>query len=202
MSVLSGIANSLITTLGPAGIAVGLAINTIGIPIPSEILLPLAGVGVKTGQFGLAEAFFLAVLGQLVGLSISYSIARYGGIGLIERYGGYVGFRRRELDNAQRAFDRYGGVIVLFGLCLPAVHGYVGYPAGIAKMNPIKFGLYATLGASIWAAGLMYLGYVLSDHLDVIERVFSQFTILIVILLAIGVIWYIRRHRRNSSSQS
>ncbi len=202
MSVVANIANSLIDTLGPVGIALGLAINSLGIPIPSEILLPLAGVGVKTGQFNLWVAFSLAVLGQLVGLTISYSIARYGGIGLVERYGGYVGFRRRELDAAQRAFDRYGGALVCFGLCLPAVHGYVGYPAGIAKMNPVKFGIYATLGASIWAGGLMYLGYALSDHLDVIEKVFSQFALFIAVAVIVAVIWYIRRHRNSTPTQS
>lgn len=202
MSVLTNVANSLINTLGPEGIAIGLAINAMGVPIPSEILLPLAGVGVKSGQFALGLTFGLAVLGQLVGLSLSYTIARFGGIGLIERYGGYVGFRRHELDKAQLAFDRYGGSIVLVGLCLPVIHGYVGYPAGVAKMNPVKFGLYATLGASIWAGVLMYLGYILSAHLDLLDRIFTQFSALIVILLAVGVIWYIRRRRKSGPPQA
>lgn len=196
MSVLTTVADGLINTLGPLGIGLGLTFNSLGIPIPSEILLPLGGVGIKTGQFNVAVVLFAGVAGQLVGLVLSYAIGRYGGIELIERYGRYVGIRRHDLDKAQIAFDRYGGRIVFFGLILPGIHGYVGYPAGIAKMNPGRFIAFATLGASIWAGGLIYLGYLLGNRLDLIDTFFRQFAIAIILIIAVILFLYIRRHRR------
>ena len=196
---LSAFAISLIDHLGAVGIGIGLLINTLGIPLPSEILIPLGGVAVKTGSASLLAVFTLAVAGQLIGYSLAYAAARYGGVEMVERYGKYVFFSTRELAIAQRAFDKYGGRLVLFGICLPGIHGYIAYPAGIARMHYARFITFAAIGACIWTAALMYLGYTLGDHLATIDVIFRRFAVLIVVLVVVGVVYYVRRHRQRGS---
>jgi membrane protein DedA with SNARE-associated domain len=104
--------------------------------------------------------------------------------------------RKRELDMTERAFNKYGTRLVVVGTCLPALHGYVGYPAGLAKMPFGRFMAAASLGVTVWTIALITLGYFLSSHIDSIATTLGQFGILVGILAIIVVIWWIRRQRR------
>lgn len=197
---LSTLATSLINTLGYKGVAIGLGINTIGIPLPSELTLMLGGVGINQGRFNLVAMAIVATLAQIVGLGLSYAIGRYGGLELIHRYGKYVLISSHDVESAQKFFERNGEWVVLLGLCLPAVHGYMGYPAGIAKMAWQKFLLAAVIGSIIWSAVFLSLGYYLGNHLSLINTIFNRFAIVIAVLVLAGVIWYIRRHLRRTAA--
>lgn len=198
MISLSGIATGLFDQFGPLGLGIGALANTTGIPIPSEVVLPLGGLAVRTGQTNAALMFVMFVVAQMLGLVISFSLARFGGAGLIEKYGKYFLISRHELHKAERAFEKHGSLLVIVGLCLPAIHGYIGYPAGIARMNIARFLSFALAGVLIWTAALMYIGYMLGSQLEMIDRIFRQFSLVIVALLLGTVIWYIR-HRRQTS---
>ena len=167
--------------------------------IPSEIIIPLTGIGVRQGHFNLILAFVVAAGAQLLGLYFSYLIGRYGGLELVERYGKYVFFSHHELVRAQAAFEKYGGRLVFVGLCLPGVHGYVGYPAGIAKMPIWRFTVAAAAGAALWTGALMALGYFLGDHLEQIDAIFHNFALVVVVLLAIAALWYIHNRKKRDS---
>lgn len=198
MTSLTTVATSLISTLGLTGVGIGLLVNCLGIPIPSEIIIPLAGIGIKQGNFNALEVFAVTVLAQLVGLYLGYAMGRFGGLELVQRYGKYVFISRRELKRAEVAFEQYGGRLVFFGLCLPGVHGYVGYPAGIARMPLWRFGIAAAAGAGIWSFVLLGAGYFLGDHLAEIDQTFRQFAVVIVGLLVVVAIWYIKRRNRKA----
>jgi membrane protein DedA with SNARE-associated domain len=191
------IATKLINDSGYTGLAAGLIINGIGIPIPSELILGLAGLGVKVGSFALVPTLIVATIAQVIGLTIAYGIARFGGVALIERYGKYVLIRKQEVAAAETWFERYGGRLVLFGLLMPALHGYVGYPAGLARMRIERFLIFAAIGSFLWALILGGLGYFLGGHLDSIDSVLHRFGLVVVALLVIAAAWLIRRHWRK-----
>jgi membrane protein DedA with SNARE-associated domain len=171
-----------------------------GIPISSEIIIPLAGIGIKQGHFNLVVALAVTIVAQLIGLFLSYAIGRYGGVGLIQKYGKYLFISKHELNRAELAFEKYGGRLVFFGLCLPGVHGYVGYPAGIANMPILSFGLAAAAGATIWSAVLLAFGYFLGDHLSQIDAIFNKFGIVVAVVFIGAAIWYIMRHKKREES--
>ena len=196
MNSLSTIATDLIKTLGLAGVSVGLFINCLGIPIPSEIIIPLAGIGVRQGHINLVLALIVTIGAQMLGLFASYAIGRFGGVGLIQRYGKYVFISQHELERTEKAFEKYGGRLVFFGLVLPGIHGFVGYPAGIAKMAIGSFTATALAGAALWSGALLALGYFLGDHLAQIDAIFHQFGVFIVLAFIVAGAYYISSKRK------
>lgn len=195
MQSLSVLAASFVMHYGYMGLFVTLVINCMGIPIASEITLPLAGIAARNGHLNLVVVMVVAVVGQVIGLSLSYLLARKDGLPLLERYGKYVFIRKHHIQSAQKLFKREGGRIVLAGLLLPGVHGYMGYSAGLEKIKFHHFVFLATIGSFLWAVVLVGLGYVAGGHLATIEQAFSGLgTLVIMGLVTVGVIWYSRRH--------
>ncbi len=189
-------ATDLLGHYGYLGLALSLVVNCMGVPIASEITLPLSGVLVKVGTFQLTTLLWVAILGQLVGLVASYLLARYGGIELLERYGRYVFLRRRNLSRLQKLFSRHGVLLVLVGSCIPGLHGYMGYPAGLARVPFLRFLVMVVVGTVIWTVAFVGLGLILADHLDVIGTVSGGFGLatLAGLLLIGAAVWYHRRH--------
>src|SRR6266576_2516280 len=135
----SGVALSLIDKLGVAGVGLGVFLNGLGIPGLGETLLPLGGVAVRQGRMDLLVLLLVAMTAQLLGLTCSYFIARYGGVALVEKYGKYVLISGHELHKAQKGFDRFGSWLVLFGSFIPGPQSIIGYAAGLAAMGYWKF---------------------------------------------------------------
>lgn len=191
----SGFATGIIDHLGALGVAVGVFFNGLGVPGLSEVLLPLGGVAVAQGKISLPVLFAVAMVAQMVGLSLAYAIARYGGIALVERYGKYILISTRELDAAERAFDKYGNWLVLFGAFIPGIQGFVGYVAGFARMNFWQFFASVFVGKLFWVGGLIYLGTVVGNHIDAVDSSIRQIGVVVLAaLIAIGI-WYVVRHR-------
>lgn len=194
---VSTIATTIIDRLGVAGVGVGVFLNGLGVPGFSEVLLPLAGVGVRQGRLGLVPVFVMAMVCQLLGVSIAYMIGRYGGVAMVERYGRYILVSHRELKVAQRAFDKQGEWLILFGAFIPGIQGFIGYIGGLAEMNFVRFIVSAFVGKLIWVGGLLYLGSVLGNHLDLIDRSIKQIGVIVLSALILFIIWYVAYHRRE-----
>jgi membrane protein DedA with SNARE-associated domain len=199
---LSGIVGTVVDRVGVAGIGVGVFLNGLGVPGVSEVLLPLGGVAIKQGKLNLTEVFVVAMICQLVGVSLAYLIARFGGIALIERYGKYVFISSRELAATHRAFEKYGERLVMVGAFIPGIQGFIGYAAGIAEMNYVRFVLWVFVGKLVWIGGLLYLGSVLSKHINLIDQVLNKLGIAVLAALIILAIWYVKRHRRAAKSNN
>jgi membrane protein DedA with SNARE-associated domain len=199
---LTGIATDLVAKLGYGGLAFGLVVDSMGVPIPSEVLLPIAGVLVRQGRLNFAAVLIVATLAQTIGAWIAYEIGDRGGIVIVKRYGKYVFFNERELAVTQRWFAKYGAALAFFGRCMPIIRTYIGYPAGLGKMRKSVFGIASLAGSFIWSAVLIYAGYALGNETDKIDQVFSKFSLVIYILLAAGVIWYIKRHMLNRDTHA
>jgi membrane protein DedA with SNARE-associated domain len=194
----SSFAASLIDHLGLVGVAIGVFLNGLSIPGLSEVLLPLSGLAVARGQLNLAALLVAAMTAQLAGVSVAYLIGRRGGVPVIERYGKYVLISHHHLLAAHRAFERYGGRLVVVMAFIPGLQGLVGYVAGIAEMQYSRFLLAVFVGKVVWIGGLVYAGSVLGDHVTVIDQLVKEIGLVMLVVLAGGVAWYIWRHQRRS----
>jgi len=190
---LTQLAFDLISKLGYGGLFFGLFIDSFGIPVPSEILVPLATALISQGNFSLVGVFIVSVAAQTLGGLAGYGIGRYAGEPFLLKYGKYVLISHRDLARTHRAFEKYGRVLTLVGRCLPVIRGLIAYPAGIAEMPIGTFVTYTAIGSAVWTAFLMYLGYLLGGHLDLIETYGPQLSYVIIGLIVIAVGWHARQ---------
>ncbi|MGH7210647.1 MAG: VTT domain-containing protein, partial [Acetobacteraceae bacterium] len=189
-----------IAALGYAGVALLMAVESAGIPLPSEIIMPFAGYLVSTGRFDLVLAATAGAIGCNIGSSVAYAIAAYGGRPLVERWGSWVLIDARDLALVDRFFARFGAITVFIGRLLPVVRTFIALPAGLARMNQAKFQLYTFLGSWPWCLALAYAGDRLGTrwHADPrLARWMHRFDGVIVaaIVLALGL--YIHAHWRH-----
>jgi len=196
----SNVAVGLIDHLGVLGIGLGVFLNGLSVPGLSEVLLPLGGLAVRQGRIDLASLLVVAMVAQLLGVTCAYLLARYGGVALVERYGRYILISHHELEQTQKLFEKYGAWLVIVGAFIPGIQGVVGYVAGIAQMRYDRFLPAVMLGKLIWIGGLVYLGSVVGDHIELIDRSIKQIGLVMLAALVLFVIWYVRQHqtrRRN-----
>lgn len=185
---------ALLTEGGYLSLFIGMAIENVGVPLPSEVILPSAGYLVLTGSFRFWPAVAVAVLGGLLGSWLAYWLAGWGGRTLVLRYGGRFGLEAGSLVRAEKWFSRYGDAAVFFGRLLPIIRTYISFPAGLGSMPPVRFSAFTVLGSLPWTAGLIYAGVVLGRHFT---RLASSFHLLdavvVVALVLVGFIWWKRR---------
>lgn len=189
-------ATQAILGLGVYGIFIGMILESSYIPVPSEVILPYAGYLAYLGRTSLVMAMAAGLLGGLVGATIGYLIARYGGRPLIERYGRFVGVRRHEIDRAQDWFNRHGDGAVFFGRLLPGVRTYISLPAGMADMAYGRFLAFSFLGALPWTVLFTYLGYRLGSswkHLGGWTHYFLAGVLVLLIVWALSVVFRRRK---------
>lgn len=197
---LSDVATRLISDLGYWGLAAGLVIDSLGAPIPSEVLVPIAVVAASSGRFQIWAVIVVAIGAQLVGALISYAIGRRWGLGFVVRVGSYLLISERHVELTERLFARHGGWITAAGRCMPVVRGFIGYPAGAAAMKRWRYVAWTILGTAVWTTFLVIVGKVLSAHLHAIDDGFSRASTLIAALLAaLIVLAALRAWRRRAS---
>ena len=156
----------LIDHYGYLGLFVALALGNVGVPIGSELVLPVAGALTATGHLSsLWLTIAVALAGELGGGSLGYAIGRYGGVPLIERYGGYVHFTHQRLMRVHGFFERWGAFAIFVCRFLPVLRGIAAVAAGIAEMNLTLFYLWTFLGSLIVCTFLILLGNALGTHL-------------------------------------
>lgn len=190
LEALSSFAISAIEQLGYVGIFVGMTIESIGVPLPSEIIMPFAGYVVWEGKLTLIGITVAGTLGCLVGSLIAYGIGAFGGRPLLERYGKYVLIRPQELDRAEQWFEKYGEGAVFVSRLLPVVRAFISYPAGIVRMDVKKFSLYTVLGSLPWCFALAYVGVALGPHWeDIVGQL--RYLNIAVVLGAIALMVYL-----------
>jgi membrane protein DedA with SNARE-associated domain len=157
---------ALIDHYGYFGLFIALALGNFGVPIGSEIVLPVAGALTATGHLhSLWLTVLVALAGELGGGSVGYAIGRYGGVPVVERYGKYVHFTHDRLLSVHRFFERWGSFAIFVCRFLPFVRGIAAIPAGIAEMNLAVFYLWTFLGSLIFCTFLIMVGNAFGTHL-------------------------------------
>jgi membrane protein DedA with SNARE-associated domain len=196
-----------IASYGYAAIFVLMMAESACIPVPSELIMTFGGAlaagAVPGTSLNLIAVIIAGVAGNVAGSYIAWAEGRYGGQSALRRWSRRLRLEH-DLDRANRWFGRYGPRAVLIGRVLPVVRTFISLPAGIAGMEPARFGIYTTIGCIPWTAGLAYAGYAVGADWQSIVNGFHGPTdiaaILIVIALAIAVWRYARRRKAHDKS--
>ncbi len=201
---LNGPVRDLVTQIyqavGYVGVAFWVALESVVIPIPSELVLPFAGflvgdaVAIEplTGQ---AWSFWLVVLagtiGATVGALIAYAIGAWGGRPILERWGRYLGISLADLDRADAFFARHGEAASFFGRMIPVIRSLVSFAAGVARMPVGRFTLFTFLGSLPFTALLVFAGVQLGANWEEVGGILKRFEYAIVAVLAVIVLAWI-----------
>ncbi|MGQ9571565.1 MAG: DedA family protein [Dehalococcoidia bacterium] len=177
-----------------------MAIESACIPLPSEIIMPLAGWFLVDdrglGAEWLLLAAFCGALGNLIGSWIAYAVGAWGGRPFLFRYGRYFLISRHEVAQAERWFARYGDRAVFISRMLPVIRTFISLPAGIARMNIWRFSILTFVGSFPWSLGLAWAGFILGENWERIRDWMRPADIPILIALLALAAWYIYRRAR------
>ncbi len=190
-------------TFGYLGIVLAMAIESCCIPLPSEIVMPLAGIyvvaaaGPSSFWAALIGVALAGAVGCLIGSIVAYGIGRAGGRPLLLKYGRYVLISQADSDRADRWFARFGPSVAFFSRLLPVVRTYISLPAGIYRMNFVQFCLYTVLGSLPWCLVLAFAGYKLGDQFEQLGTLFHGADIVIGVALVVLVALYVYRHIKH-----
>jgi membrane protein DedA with SNARE-associated domain len=190
-------------TFGYAGIILAMTIESCCIPLPSEIVMPLAGLVVVShpAQFSLIGVTLAGAVGCVIGSTIAYTIGAAGGRPLLLKYGRYILISKADSDRADRWFARYGAPVAFFSRLLPVVRTYISLPAGIAETPIIPFLAFTLLGSLPWTFVLALVGYRLGPQLisktSQLGSIFHGLDIVIIVLFLAAVAYYVYHHIRR-----
>jgi len=184
----------VISSLGYGGIVLLMAIESACIPLPSEVIMPFSGFLVFKGEMVLWIVALAGAVGCVVGSIPAYYLGMFGGRPLVEKYGKWVLISHRDLHLADRWFERHGEITIFIGRLLPVVRTFIAFPAGIARMNMMRFIVYTFTGSFIWCYFLAYAGMKAGANWEALKVYFHQFHHVIVIAGTGFVVWYIWRH--------
>jgi membrane protein DedA with SNARE-associated domain len=214
---LNGPVRDLVTQIyeavGYLGVALWVAIESVVIPIPSELVLPFAGFLVGTGDAlepltGQPWSFWLVVLagtvGATLGALVAYAIGAWGGRPIIERWGRYIGVSAADLDRAEAFFAKYGEAASFFGRMVPIIRSLVSFAAGISRMSLWRFTLFSFLGSLPFTALLVFAGVQLGANWESVGAILKRFEyaiLAVLVVIALAWIWIrIIRPRRAAGA--
>ena len=191
--------SNFIGAYGLVAVFVLMVLESCGVPFPSEVVMPTGGLLAATGHMNLVAAIFAGAAANLVGSLIAYGLAARFGEPLLLGPGRYIGIRRHHLEIADGWFRRWGLWAVFIGRVLPVVRTYISFPAGLARVDLLRFSILTFLGALPWCAALALAGYALGRNYDRISGPIEKIAIGIALLVALAVvIWYLRGRRETA----
>jgi membrane protein DedA with SNARE-associated domain len=186
-------------TGGYLGIVLAMAIESCCVPLPSELVMPIAGffVVLHPDRFSLLGVALAGGVGCALGSLAAYGIGRAGGRPLLLKYGRYLLISQADSDRADELFARHGNAVAFFSRLLPVVRTYISLPAGIARMDVKRFIGYTLLGSLPWCLALAWVGTKVGEHSGQLTSVFHGLDALVAVALVVGIVWYVRRHLRH-----
>jgi membrane protein DedA with SNARE-associated domain len=191
---------SLVAAGGYGAVVLLMALQSACIPIPSEVIMPLAGYALAHTQMQLVLLATVASLASNLGSIPAYWVGAWGGRPMVERYGSWLLLSRRDLDRVDHFFARYGSIAVLIGRMLPIVRTFIAFPAGVAKMNQVRFHIYTFIGSWPWCYVLAYIGMKLGASFNSNPRfreIFHRFHLSVEVLILAAIVWFVWTHWRN-----
>lgn len=200
----------LVEASGPAGLLALFALMTVesfGIPpLPSEVILPVAGIVLASGVdpwFTWPTVMIASLGGGLLGAVIAYEIGRRLGLPFVHRLGRPFGLEERDLVRAQVFFERRGPVTVFLSRMLPLVRAYISYPAGAAKMDRRLFPIYTVLGATPFTFALVYIGVIVGQQsIPELQNIFNVLNVVVFVALVLFALYYVNRLRKRKAART
>jgi membrane protein DedA with SNARE-associated domain len=178
-------------------------------PIPSEVTFGFAGALCTTAitghaQFSVWAVILIGTLGSLIGSIIAYEVGRTAGRTIVDRWGNWILLTHKDLDAAERWFEKYGAISVLIGRILPVVRSAISVPAGVAEMKRGRFMVLTVIGSAAWVSLLTGLGYAAGKNWTHVSKDFHALQTPVIIVIAVLVVWgfwhRLRTVRRHNAS--
>lgn len=191
----------VIDAVGVIGIALLMFIENVFPPIPSELIMPLAGFNAAAGEQSLVLVIVAGTMGSLAGALLWYWIGKKIGLErlkrLSRRHGRWLTISPDELDRSNEWFQRHGGAAVLIGRLIPTVRTFISVPAGIAGMPLWRFLAYTSIGTLVWTAILTLAGYWLQSQYELVQGWLNPISTGVVVLLVAVYLWRVATYRRR-----
>lgn len=183
---------SLMDTIGPAGAAIAVGMDNLFPPIPSEVVLPMAGLAASRGSFTLAEAILWTTFGSVFGAYILYVLGRWLGADRLRRIADRMPLvTGDDVVRSVHWFEKHGSIAVFFGRMVPLFRSLISIPAGVARMHWWKFGLLTTAGSLIWNSIFVMAGFLLGENWHIVEQYAEIFQTIVIIVVAVLVVWFV-----------
>ncbi len=191
---------------GYFGIIVAMTLESSFFPFPSEVIMIPAGYLSHRGDMNLVVAILCGVFGSMIGAYFNYYISIKLGRPLLLKLGRYVGISEKKFNKVDRFFYNHGEITTFVGRLIPGVRQVISCPAGLARMNILRFSIYTGAGAGIWVIILAMLGYFIGKNEVLLKQYSRQITILLLIFCAFIVAIYIyvktRKARREEMTDN
>ena len=178
---LTSTMENIITLLGPWGVSLLMAIESCNIPLPSEAVLPFAGILVNKGVMNFHIAALFGAIGCVLGSIPSYYLGYFGGRPFVEKYGKYFLVSQKDLEDADKWVDKYGDWAFFLCRMLPVIRTFISFPAGILRARKRIFFTLTFLGSLIWCYFLVYVGVKMGENMDALKTIWHKFDVAIVI---------------------
>ncbi len=189
---VAGLVVVILTTIGLPGLFALMTVESFGIPpVPSEVILPFSGFLVAEGVFSLGGAVAAALAGGLAGSYIAYAVGRWGRHRLLDLGIGPLRIEPRHLDRMDRFFERHGEATVGIARLLPVVRSYISYPAGTARMGPVRFGIYTLAGSVPFTLAFLYAGIVLGSRWTSVSGYFKWVDVAAGVLVVVALVYIV-----------
>jgi membrane protein DedA with SNARE-associated domain len=187
------------------GVVALMAVESACIPLPSEIIMPLAGwILIKNQSLPISFNLIAGILGALgctIGSLAAYWVGSKGGRPFLNKYGKYVLITPHDLDRADGWFQKNGDWAIFITRLMPLIRSFISLPAGIAKMRMGKFLIYTFAGSFIWCTALSFGGYFLGQNWEKIRTVMRPFDPVVAAIVVILIGFYLYRHTKHSGKQ-
>ena len=185
----------VIKAIGYLGVALLVATESVFPPIPSEVVLPAAGLAASRGEANVVLMVVAATIGSVLGAWVLYLLsAAIGEVrlqALVARYGRWIGVKPKDLARAEAWFDDHSNSAVLICRCVPLIRSLVSIPAGFRRMNPLQFTIYTALGSLVWNAVLIGAGYQLGDRWEVVSEWVGVLQYVVVAAIVLWAAWWV-----------
>ncbi len=197
---------TVFNAIGWTGVVVIMALESANIPIPSEVTMPLAGwllVEAKGGALlrAILEGGFFGGLGCLLGSIGSYALGAWGGRPFLERYGRYILVTPHDLKKADEWFTRWGDWASFISRLLPIVRTFISFPAGVVRVNVVRFSVLTFIGSFVWCGALAAVGFKVGEKVEEIHGFLRPIEIPVAIVLVVGFVWYVWHHIKSARAK-
>lgn len=186
-----------VASWGYLGVIMMMAIESANIPLPSEAIMPTAGLLVQQGKMNIHLAAFAGAIGCLLGSIPSYFLGMLGGRPFLEKYGRYLLLRKQDMEIADGWVNKYGDITFFVCRMLPVVRTFISFPAGVLKAHFGMFCLFTFIGSLAWCYFLTWVGIKFGENLEMFVSVWHKFDIAIVLVVVAGFGYYLYRHLKH-----
>lgn len=184
----------LMEFIGAPGAGIAIALENLFPPLPSELVLPMAGLAASRGSFSLFEALFWTTAGSVVGAYLLYWLGAAFGASRLRAIAEKLPLMQgTDVDNTVAWFERHGGKAVFFGRMIPIFRSLISIPAGVTRMPLLRFGALTLAGSLIWNTIFVLAGYFLGENWIIVERYSDIVRNVVIIGVILGLVWFLAR---------